>query len=164
MASTAAISAGLNPLFAAISGENLYKDKKKILTKQKCHFGGRKHIVSYSTASKICKRAWRPPPIRKVTYGGKRKKCIYFSFLLQAEIFTPHSLNHLRGKWRTSRSLWNEESEYKWGKTDWGVDQDLLASLEGKEPHIHCTCCALPVYKLYIMFTREKSDCFVIIF
>ena len=31
MASTAAISAGLNPLFAAISGENLYKDKTKIL-------------------------------------------------------------------------------------------------------------------------------------
>ena len=35
MASTAAISAGLNPLFAAISGENLYKDKKKILKKDK---------------------------------------------------------------------------------------------------------------------------------
>ena len=35
MASTAAISAGLNPLFAAISGENLYKDKKKILRKNK---------------------------------------------------------------------------------------------------------------------------------
>lgn len=94
----------------------------------------------------------------------EEKKCIYFSFLLQAEIFTPRSLNHLRGKWRTSRSLWNEESEYKWGKTDWGVDQDLLASLEGKEPHIHCTCCVLSVYKLYRMFTREKSDCFVIIF
>ena len=35
MASTAAISAGLNPLFAAISGENLYKDKNKILRKNK---------------------------------------------------------------------------------------------------------------------------------
>ena len=35
MASTAAISAGLNPLFAAISGENLYKDKTKILRKNK---------------------------------------------------------------------------------------------------------------------------------
>ena len=35
MASTAAISAGLNPLFAAISGENLYKDKQKILRKNK---------------------------------------------------------------------------------------------------------------------------------
>ena len=58
MASTAAISAGLNPLFAAISGENLYKDKKKILKKkQKCHFGERKHTVPYSRASKICKRA-----------------------------------------------------------------------------------------------------------
>ena len=38
----------------------------------------------------------------------EEKKCIYFSFLLQAEIFTParefRSLNHLRGKWRTSDS------------------------------------------------------------
>ena len=102
----------------------------------------------------------------------EEKKCIYFLFflyfsiLLQAEIFTParkfRSLNHLWGKWRTTRNLWNEDSEYKWGRTDWGVDQDLLASLEGKEPHIHCTRCVLN--KLYIMFTREKSDCFVIIF
>ena len=56
----------------------------------------------------------------------------------------------------------NEESKYKWGRTGWGVDQDLLGPLEGKEPHIHCTRCVLN--KLYIMFTREKSDCFVIIF
>ena len=46
--------------------------------------------------------------------GGKREKYmyflffLYFSFGLQAEIFTParefRSLNHLRGKWRTSES------------------------------------------------------------
>ena len=90
---------------------------------------------------------------------------LYFSFLLQAEIFTPaHEFACSTICEENEGLVVNEESKYKWGKTDWGVDQDLLASLEGKEPHIHCTCCVLPVYKLYIMFTREKSDCFVIIF
>lgn len=99
----------------------------------------------------------------------EEKKCLYFlfllhfSFLLQAEIFTSahvfHLLNHPWGKFRTTHSLWNEESTYKWGRTGWCVDHDLLCSLVGKEPHIHYTRCVL-----YIKFTWEKSDCFVINF